>query len=256
MKNTSGGDLYLSGNRKALSWIVIVLLVLGVVLVVFGAISAYVLYYTGGLKTETMPFSDFTALEVSSAFEVNIARSDTYSVKITATERIFDRILVNKTGESLKIGVLPSTFLGTFELKAEITMPTLARLDFSGATKGTADDFANTEQFTAKLSGASSLEMTNFELEEVTFDVSGASHLIAAGTGSDLVSNVSGASSLDLTSFHLNNANVTLSGASHATVNLDGRLDVDASGFSSLEYIGEPTLGTIKTSGGSSVNKK
>jgi len=135
-------------------------------------------------------------------------------------------------------------------------MPMLSRLDLSGATKGTADGFSSTEQFVAKLSGASSLEMTNFELRDVDFELSGASHLIAAGTGSDLVSDVSGASNLDLTNFHLNDANVTLSGASHATINLDGRLDVDASGLSSLEYIGEPTLGTINTSGGSSVNKK
>jgi hypothetical protein len=61
---------------------------------------------------------------------------------------------------------------------------------------------------------------------------------------------------LDLENFHVNDANVILSGASHVTINLDGRLDVDASGLSNLEYIGEPTLGTINTSGGSNVNKK
>jgi len=256
MKKTFGPVLSLSGNRKALSSIVIAILVIGVVLVVVGGISAYVLYTAGNPKTETMSFSDFTALEVGSAFQVNIEKSDAYSVKITASESIFDRVQVTKTGETLKIEVLPGFFFGTFELKAEITMPMLSRLDLSGATKGTADGFSSTEQFVAKLSGASSLEMTNFELRDVDFELSGASHLIAAGTGSDLVSDVSGASNLDLTNFHLNDANVTLSGASHATINLDGRLDVDASGLSSLEYIGEPTLGTINTSGGSSVNKK
>ena len=70
------------------------------------------------------------------------------------------------------------------------------------------------------------------------------------------MSDVSGASNLDLSNFHVNDANIGLSGASHATVNLDGRLDVEASGASSLEYIGEPTLGNINTSGASTVNKK
>jgi len=256
MKKTFGLMLSLSRNRKALSSLVIAILVVGVVLVVVGAISAYVLFMPGNSKTETMSFSDFTALEVGSAFQVNIAKSDTYSVKITAGERIFDRIQVTKTGETLKIEVSPGIFFGTFDAKAEITMPMLSRLDLSGATKGTADGFTSTKLFAAKLSGASLLEMSNFELGDVDFELSGASHLIATGTGSDLISEVSGASNLDLTNFHINDANVVLSGTSHATINLDGRLDVDASGLSSLEYIGEPTLGTINTSGVSSVSKK
>jgi hypothetical protein len=106
------------------------------------------------------------------------------------------------------------------------------------------------------LSGASFLEKTDFELGDVDFELSGASHITATGTGSDLVSDVSGASNLDLANFHVNDANIILSGASHATINLDGRLEVNASGVSNLEYIGEPILGTINTSGGSNVNKK
>jgi len=255
MKKTSE-QTNISRNRKALSSIVIALLVIGVAFVVVGAISAYVWFIPGDPKTETMAFSDFMALEVGSAFQVNIAQSDTYGVKITAGERIFDRIQVTKTGETLKIEVSPGIFFGRFDSKAEITMPMLSRLDLSGATKGTADGFTRTEQFAAKLSGASSLEMTDFELGDVNFELSGASHLIATGTGSDLVSDVSGASNLDLTNFHVNNVNVIVSGASHATINLDGRLDVNASGLSNLEYIGDPTLGTINTSGGSNVNKK
>jgi hypothetical protein len=256
MKKTFGFTRALSGNSKALSSIVIAILVIGVVLVVVGAFAAYVLFMPGNPKTETMSFIDFTALEVGSAFQVNIVKSDAYSVKVTAGERIFDSIQVTQTGETLKIEVSPGIFFGAFDAKADITMPTLSRLDLSGATKGTVDGFNSTELFAAKLSGASLLEMTNFELGDVDFELSGASQLVASGTGSDLVSDVSGASNLDLENFHVNDANVVLSGASHVTINLDGKLDVDASGLSNLEYIGEPTLGTINTSGGSNVNKK
>jgi hypothetical protein len=244
-----------SGNRKALSSILIAILVIGVVLAA-GVIVGFVWFMPGSSKTEMMSFSDFTALEAGSAIQVNIVRSDTFSVKITAGERIFDRIRVTQTGETLKIEVTPGIFFGTFDAKAEITMPMLSSLELSGATKGTVDGFSSTEQFSASLSGASLLEMTNFDLGDVDFELSGASHLISSGTGGDLVSEVSGASNLDLTNFHVNDANVILSGASHVTINLDGRLDVQASGLSNLEYIGEPTLGTINTSGGSNVNKK
>jgi Putative auto-transporter adhesin, head GIN domain len=246
----------IAANRLAISPIAIALIVIGVIVVVV-AVAAIYWYSPGTQKTETFPYTDFTQVEVSSAFQVTITESETYSIKVTAGERIFDRIQVNKTGETLKIGTLPITvFLGSFDAKAEITMPALNKLDLSGATQATVSGFSTTESFAATVTGASSLELTDVKFGDVNIQLSGASHMVAAGTGNNLAADVSGASNLDLTSFRVNDANVNVSGASHATVNLDGRLDVDASGMSSLEYIGDPTLGTINTSGGSSVNKK
>jgi hypothetical protein len=87
-------------------------------------------------------------------------------------------------------------------------------------------------------------------------NLSGASTLTAQGSGDDLEVHASGASNSDLTSFLVNDAFVDVSGASQATVNLTGILDVQASGASSVHYIGEPTLGVINTSGASTVNKR
>lgn len=41
-----------------------------------------------------------------------------------------------------------------------------------------------------------------------------------------------------------------------ARINLDGRLDTEVSGASTLEYIGDPTLGDINSSGASTIRKK
>jgi hypothetical protein len=71
-----------------------------------------------------------------------------------------------------------------------------------------------------------------------------------------MVADVSGASSLKLDDFTVGNANVDFSGASSGTINLDGRLDADLSGASRLWYIGEPTMGTIDTSGASTISPK
>jgi hypothetical protein len=66
----------------------------------------------------------------------------------------------------------------------------------------------------------------------------------------------SGASHLKLADLKVGNADVTLSGASDATINLAGRLDADLSGASTVEYIGEPTLGIMDTTGASTVKRK
>jgi len=63
-------------------------------------------------------------------------------------------------------------------------------------------------------------------------------------------------SRLELSDFTVHNTNVDLRGGSSATINLDGRLDADLSGGSTLFYISDPTLGDIQTSSGSTISKK
>jgi len=230
---------------------------------------------SGDLKTEEMDFSEFTRVEVGSAFEVEITQSDSYSVSITADDNLFNHIEVSKEGKILKIGLKPRITFGSVTLKAKITMPQLRGLDLSGATRGTVSGFSSTENVDLEVSGASSLELVDISVGDVKsdisgaskvtgditagdadFDVSGASTVQLEGSASDIVVDASGASRVKLAAFPVNNADIKLSGASSGTVNLDGRLDADLSGASKLEYIGEPAMGDINTSGASTLSKK
>jgi hypothetical protein len=54
----------------------------------------------------------------------------------------------------------------------------------------------------------------------------------------------------------MQSADVTLDGASNASVLTDGTLNLDISGFSKLNYYGNPTLGKTNISGASNLNHK
>lgn len=87
-------------------------------------------------------------------------------------------------------------------------------------------------------------------------EASGASSISLTGGAANLILEVSGASSVDLVSFPAIDLRAELSGASSADVNASGRLDVEASGASELSYLGNPTLGSVNTSGASTVSEK
>ena len=125
------------------------------------------------------------------------------------------------------------------------------------------------------VSGASSIKLVKISAGDVTFDVSGASGVTGdieaknmelevsgasttqlEGLAESLAADVSGASNLELADLKVDNADVILSGASNATINLDGRLDAELSGASTLEYIGEPALGIMDITGASKLQKK
>ena len=108
------------------------------------------------------------------------------------------------------------------------------------------------EQYLAELKKelTGSLISTKTELE-----LSGTSRVNLTGSGGDLKLHGSGASSIDLVNFTINNTYVEFSGASRGSLTIDGVLDASLSGASLLEYIGSPLLGELDLSGGSTVRK-
>ena len=70
----------------------------------------------------------------------------------------------------------------------------------------------------------------------------------------DVVSSTS--STIDLADLPASNTRVRASGAGKVTVNGSGSLDVAASGSSRVLYVGNPTLGSLHTSGASSISQQ
>jgi hypothetical protein len=233
--------------------VVVVVAVVSTVLVLEGWPGGLV--GSGDLETETYAFTDFNKVEISSAFEFEIEQSSSYSIEITTDDNIMEYVRVSLDGQTLKIGLRPATWIGPATLKASVTMPELSGLEVSGASRGTVSDFSSTDDLDIVVSGASRVT-GDIVAGNVDFDISGASSVELDGSANDIIADVSGASSLKLDDFTATNANVDLSGASSGTVNLDGRLDADLSGASRLWYIGEPTMGTIETSGASTLSQK
>ena len=259
--------------KKAVLPILMILLITSVLLP--GGCSEGIVKGSGDLVTEEMDFRDFTQVEVGHAFEVEITRSDSYHVSITADDNVFEYVQVSKKGRTLKIGLKPALHYVSTTLRAEITMPDLYELYLSGATRGAVQGFSSSHEFILDLSGASRLDVNEMSAGDIRFDISGASKVsgdITAGdagfdvsgastvqlqgSADDTIIEASGASRVELDNFPVNNADIKLSGASRGTVNLDGRLNADLSGASKLSYIGEPTMGDIETSGGSTLSKK
>jgi hypothetical protein len=86
-------------------------------------------------------------------------------------------------------------------------------------------------------------------------ELSGASVINVGGFATNLSIYASGASVINIGSFEANVADMDLSGASVATINVLDHLDAKLSGASILNYYGDPTLGDIELSGGSTITK-
>lgn len=247
---------------------------------------------SGNLETRQFNFTDFTEVDIGSAFSYEINRADNFSVSITADDNIFEHIQVEQDGKTLRIGLEPFLNFGSITLKADITMPRLNGLESSGATRGTVIgfnsgdnldlevsgaskvDFAdiNTGDIDGNISGASKLEgkittgnivleitgagdiYCELNAENVELEVSGASTVKFDGSGNDIIVDASGASRIKLGGYSVINADISMSGASSCNINVSDSLNFNLSGASKLEYSGQPTISSFEISGGSQIN--
>ncbi len=191
---------------------------------------------SGHLVTNQEQFTGFTAVEVSSGFQFTVKQANSYSVNVTIDDNLVNYVQISKSGNTLSVGLAPGYGYQSAPPKVEIAMPDITQLSLSGGSSGSVNGFILSHDFTALVSGGSSVSMS--------------------GRAQALSIEGSGGSQLNLLGFTVTNAQVNLSGGSRATISLNGVLNANLSGGSQLYYTGNPTMGNINTSGGSIVSRR
>ena len=212
---------------------------------------------SGRIVTEEFNIRDFSRVDVSHAFEVEIIQSGSFKVVVRVNDNLRERLRVEKRGETLVIGLKPyiSYNLRNATMEAKVYMPDLQGIEASGASDVRFSGLSSPRDFEVDLSGASYLD-GEITAREVRIEASGASRIRLRGKAEDLRLDASGASNLDLEDLPVQDADIELSGASEADVVLSGILDINASGASRLYFTGSPTMGRIDLSGASSIKRR
>jgi hypothetical protein len=212
---------------------------------------------SGHTETRTYDLAGFQSLAVSHTFSVAVTRGDAFSVSVTADDNVFDDLVVEKQGTQLRIGLRSRVaIIGPATLEATVTMPALSGVDLSGASRATLSGFTSTGTVALNASGASSFS-GDLGAGTLNLELSGASRADVTGQANSATLRASGASRLSLSGLVLKTATVDLSGASTAEVNVTGSIDrATVSGASRLIYGGGGTLGSVTTSGASSISQR
>ena len=212
---------------------------------------------SGNIVSQQEMITGFDKLDISSSFDVEITRGDSFQVVIRVDDNLLEHIQVNKQGSTLKIGLEPMRAynISNATMEADITMPDLTALDLSGSSTAVVSGFETNNSLTFDLSGNSELR-GEIKGGQANFDVSGNSRILLAGSAANLRISASGNSEVDLSDFPGTDGRVDASGSSTVIVNLSGRMDADASGGSDIFYLGNPQLGSIDTSGSSNIQPK
>ncbi|WP_207432215.1 PspC domain-containing protein [Sabulibacter ruber] len=201
---------------------------------------------------------DFTEVEAGGGYHLRIRQSFRHHVRVTGSNKELDKLQIRVQNGVLKI-TRDREFMSWWDSNSkpvliEVEMPDLSLVDLSGAAKAEIMGFAP-DNFTLKQSGASEVAI-NISTGRLELSLSGAAKAVLKGHADDLSVSGSGASDVDASRLTSQRAQVDVSGASESVVNVKEHLRAEASGASTIEYLGEVQDVDMNQSGGSHISRR
>ncbi len=171
----------------------------------------------GTMKTENRSITDFSALEVSGAYEIKWS-SNKPSLTISTDQNLLPLITTSVTGNTLQI-----------DWKENLR-----------PTRGITIVISSASLADVHLNGAVSLTANNLSSHQLKLESNGASSISVDGSVTNLEVNFSGASKLNAKALQSQTARVTLNGACYADVTVSETLNGSIAGAGVLTYGGNP----------------
>jgi hypothetical protein len=203
--------------------------------------------YDAVIVEEQIPLSDFDGLLIGNGMRVEIKKGP-YSIMARGDQNDIADLLakVDKGDLSIKY----NNNRRRYEMYLYISMPDLSYATFSGGAKATINGF-NNKHLCIEASGGSDVYVDS---DATIFDVasSGGATLEIYGRGSKLFAEVSGGAQLWARQLYVDHADIDLSGGSRARINAAYDIFGEASGASSIKYVGNPKVDVL-LSGGSTL---
>ena len=215
-----------------------------IALLFIGAINA---------QTEERVVGDFQDLKVSNDLEIVLTQGEENKLSIIGVSaEDLEKII-----SAIENGVLSISTKGKIKsndnVKVLITFKNLKSIEQSGTSEISSTNTIKEDDFSLKGSGASEVDL-NLEVNDLSADYSGASNIKLTGTATNFDVKLSGASDLKAAELIAKNVVVDISGASDVKVYANESISGKASGASSINVKGNPSVRNIESSGASSAS--
>jgi len=210
---------------------------------------------------KTYDYRGFDELEIGWVFDVEIIKSNKFSVEVEATDEVFEYLRIEQRGDVLHMGTddLPRTLTNTRNwnpiAKAIVYMPELKGISMSGASKvSTKDKFTSNGTFLLRSSGASKISGLDIEARRLEMHCSGAVNMDLSGSFQTADLQMSGAVK-GRVAIGADELVIRCSGAHIGEYEIDcGMLSLGSSGATKLKFSGIADNMDIDCTGACDIN--
>jgi len=211
---------------------------------------------TGNTISTNQAIQSIDGLEVSGPFEVHINFSDTnHNLTFDGDEQYIDKVIVEEKGNTLKIRLAKNIVLkNDASIKVYLTSKEITKYAGTGEAVFLIEDELESKEIDLFLTGESAFTAT-IMTEELSIASTGESTIAITGTANTTDVSLTGAAKFKDFDFECKDLNIQLSGESQASVTIQERLNVVATGESVLNYKGSPNEINKVVTGAAKVRK-
>lgn len=206
----------------------------------------------GNVVKEERNIKAFDEIQVSGAYTIYLTQGNKEKLVIEADENLMDLIITKVVDGKLKI-YNKENIRNPKIMDIYLTFVDIDEISISGAVEIESMNTFTLNELSLDVSGAAEIFL-NIELKELDAELSGASEFEIVGFAKEVVIEISGASELDASDFKVEEMQIEISGAADAKVFATESLEINASGASNIKYRGNPTINQ-RVSGASSIRK-
>lgn len=202
--------------------------------------------------TREFPFAGFDRVDLSGVADVAVHTGAGFAIHADGDPDAVDALLIEKRGPTLVIGHKPGVHDLHGRVRVSVALPRLAAATASGAGSIAVDRVAGPD-FLADLSGTGTLRLPAVTVGQFRGRVSGAGSIVAAGHADRIELTLSGTGSINAGALAAGGGRLSSSGVGSIEAEVNGPVDVVASGVGSVRVLGRPAC-TVHRTGIASVH--
>jgi len=208
---------------------------------------------SGHQVTEAHKMNDFTRLDISGGFKINLKQDSSLTVSVTADDNLMKYIHASLDGDKLRI-YSKKNLCGSGEIVLNIGVKNLEVIKISGGINLATDGKLITKDLHLELNGASKIDM-DLNAANVFTEGSGSTDMTLRGQASSHKIEFAGSGKVKALDFVVGSYDIETTGASDCSINVLKDLNVKTTGAADIKYRGNPTSVNTSKTGAASVTK-
>ncbi|HEU0045348.1 head GIN domain-containing protein [Sphingomonas sp.] len=205
----------------------------------------------GSGNTRTFAVSDFTAVDLRGADDVDVRVGPGFSVRADGDAELLDHLKISKDGNTLRIARLRKdgwNWSGT-EARISVTLPQLGVASVAGSGDMTVDRVTGAS-FKGAAAGSGSIEVAALQVERADISLAGSGDVKLAGTAKQLQVSIAGSGDVDAGGLRASQAEVSIAGSGSVRAEVEGPAKVNVMGSGDVDLGGKARCQTSKMGSG------
>lgn len=178
--------------------------------------------------------SGFTGVALTGADDVDVRVGPTFSIRAQGPAAVVDRLLIERKGNTLRVGRVRGTTVTRGTARIVVTMPRIDAATLAGSGDLSVDRVEG-GALDASLSGSGNIRVAAMRVERATLSVAGSGDIAAAGSAARLDASVAGSGDITAPGLVARQATVAVMGSGNVTARVDGTATVSIMGSGDVD---------------------